>query len=234
MNPIKSELNVTLLHNSPISLVALAVRTCTATEDKMDSNIEYDFLGTWDEKLIRSRILPETAMNPAHSSVLEHITYCFHISGISRALLHELKTHRIASTSTQSSRFTLKKLLKRNTNDDWSADYDLMVLTGNRDVDELSVGQLRAMRRAVIKSDDPIPNDQLKYALPESLRVELMLSINARSLRNLFVLRTSKRALWEIRRLAFTLYDTLPETHKFIFADRLHDRPEHFRPWMYQ
>ncbi len=55
--------------------------------------------------------------------------------------------------------------------------------------------------------------------MPESYRTELSFSINARSLQNFLSLRTSKSALWEIRALAFSIFNALPEEHRFIFQD---------------
>lgn len=40
-----------------------------------------------------------------------------------------------------------------------------------------------------------------------------------RSLRNFLSLRSSKRALWEMRELAWKVFAALPDDHQFIFAD---------------
>ena len=62
-------------------------------------------------------------------------------------------------------------------------------------------------------------NDELKYLLPEAFKTELVLTINARSLRNLLELRLSSKALKEFRELARALYSQLPEPHRVLFDD---------------
>lgn len=223
-----SELTVTLLHNSPIYLVARAARVCTDTIDKMTS--VGDTLSPKDRKLIIDKILGNVkdTMNPPHESVVEHVNYTFDIDGVSRALLQELMRHRIASPSVQSTRYALKKVFRKATSGEELTDEVLnrmLVLTGNDLVDDVS-GQnllnLIELFRSSKAEGIKIPNDILKFPLPESFKVHLQFTLNARSLRNFFVLRTSKRAMWEIRRLAYAMYEVLPDHHKFLFADRLH------------
>jgi thymidylate synthase (FAD) len=36
-------------------------------------------------------------------------------------------------------------------------------------------------------------------------------------------LRTSKAALWEIRELAYKVYEQIPEDHKFMFEDFINE-----------
>lgn len=223
-----SELEVVLLHNSPISLIARAARMCTDTLDKLTS--EGDSLSDRDKKLVVERILGNTndPMNPSHESVIEHAVYTFDINGISRALLQELMRHRIASPSVQSTRYALKKIFRKATGGEELTDEvlnNLLILTGNDVVDLISrknlLNLIEAYRKATGEGSK-IPNDILKFPLPESFRLRLQYTINARSLRNLFVLRTSRRAMWEIRRLSYTMYDALPDNHKFLFKDRVH------------
>jgi thymidylate synthase (FAD) len=67
-----------------------------------------------------------------------------------------------------------------------------------------------------------ISNDIAKYALPEAYKVELAWSINARSLQNFLALRSNKAALWEIRELAFKIFEAIPEDHKYLFENYLY------------
>jgi thymidylate synthase (FAD) len=64
-----------------------------------------------------------------------------------------------------------------------------------------------------------ISNDKAKFCLPESYKTELTWTINARSLQNFISLRSSNAALWEIRQLASSLFDTLPKDHQYLFQD---------------
>jgi len=78
----------------------------------------------------------------------------------------------------------------------------------------MSIKALENLRKVLIKG---ISNDKAKYCLPESYKTELTWSINARSLQNFLTLRSSKSALWEIRELAYSVYQALPKDHKYLF-----------------
>ena len=156
-----------------------------------------------------------------HASTLEHLYYTFYIQGISRATLQELARHRIASLSVKSTRYTLKEL--KNTESflplnevNFSRAGKFLVFTQNKAVDKASVQALENLRLLL---QENISNDLVKFAMPESYKTELTWSINARSLQNFLHLRSSKSALWEIRNLAFALFESLPNEHKFLFEE---------------
>ena len=96
-----------------------------------------------------------------------------------------------------------------------------LVFTGNDIVDYNSIIELQLLKSVV---DQGISNDITKYNIPECYRVTEQLTINARSLQNFLSLRSDKSALWEIRQLAHSLYNALPEEHKYLFID--HIKPE--------
>lgn len=91
-----------------------------------------------------------------------------------------------------------------------------IVLTGDPDIDKASIKALEELRKLVKAGKS---NDKIKYALPECFKTSLVWTINMRSLRNFLELRTSKAALWEIRELAYNLYNQLPVEHKFMYSD---------------
>ena len=132
--------------------------------------------------------------------------------------MQELARHRIASLSVKSTRYTLKEL--KNTESflplnevNFSRAGKFLVFTQNKAVDKASVQALENLRLLL---QENISNDLVKFAMPESYKTELTWSINARSLQNFLSLRTSKSALWEIRALAFSIFNALPEEHRFI------------------
>ncbi len=51
-----------------------------------------------------------------HASTLEHLVYSLDISGVSRALLQELARHRHQNLSVESTRYTMSKKLKFESN----------------------------------------------------------------------------------------------------------------------
>ena len=193
-------MRVELLHFTPIMIAVQAIRTCYNSCDKSDD------LGEKDIKLIKSII----ANN--HTSTIEHISYNFKISGISRALLQELARHRIASLSVKSTRYTLREL--KNVNQDDLKNYLVKI---SDSIDEYNKFRLATIQALI--NEQNLSNDELKYLLPEAFKTELMLTINARSLRNLLELRLSSKALKEFRELAKALYRELPEPHRVLFDD---------------
>lgn len=184
-----------------------AIRTCWKSNEKSDSvyNENGEFiLGQSDKRLVH------LVSEKGHTSTLEHLSYTIKILGISRALLQELVRHRIASFSVESSRYCLKKLLG------CSNLSDTVVSSGNVKVDLLVIETMEKLKY-LIEEDPSIPNDKLKYAIPEAFKTNLVLSINARSLQNMFRLRSSNRALPEFQKLVKEIESGLPEDHKFIF-----------------
>lgn len=89
-----------------------------------------------------------------------------------------------------------------------------IVLTGDEDVDNMSILALENVRRMVQEGK---PNDIAKYCMPECFKTSLVMTINARSLQNFLELRSSKHALWEIQLLARAMYEAIPDEHKFLY-----------------
>ncbi len=198
-------MQVTLLHHTPLIICANAIRTCWQSFDKSDSGGEKD-----------KELIDRVGNKFKHASTLEHLYYNFYIKGISRALLQELARHRMASLSVKSTRYTLKELKSEVefTPKDIERAKKYLVFTDVAIVDEMSIKALENLRKILAQG---ISNDKAKYCLPESYKTELTWSVNARSLQNFLSLRSSKSALWEIRRLANNIYNALPEDHKYLF-----------------
>lgn len=201
---------ITLLHYTPLHICSNAIRTCWQSFDKADNGGEKDI-----------ELIDRVGNKFKHASTLEHLYYNFYIKGISRACLQELARHRLASYSVKSSRYTLKELKNLPSflpvNDENLARAEqFVVFTNNKEVDIASLKALENLREILCNN---VSNDIAKFAMPESYRTELSFSINARSLQNFLSLRTSKSALWEIRALAFSIFNALPEEHRFIFQD---------------
>lgn len=202
---------VKLLSYTPLEVINTAIRTCWDSHDKSDN------LGEKDLDLMK-RVL----LQYRHDSCAEHCVFNFFIQGISRLNLMELTRHRLASYSVKSTRYTLKELRNESefTIKDKERASKYINLTDNNNVDECSIQALENVRRLVNNAVNyNVTQDLIKYALPECYKTDLTFSINVRSLRNLLKLRTSKTAHFEIRNLAYKLYEALPEEFKFLFKD---------------
>jgi thymidylate synthase (FAD) len=90
------------------------------------------------------------------------------------------------------------------------------VLTGDDLVDHDIIVALDMLRK-VLQSG--APNDIAKYFCIEAFQTSLIWTINARSLRNFFTLRSSRRALREMRELAWRVFEQIPEDYRFLFED---------------
>ncbi len=201
-------LKVTLMHFTPLSVCSHAIRTCWQSFDKGDFGGEKD-----------CDLIDKVGNRYRHSSTLEHLFYSFYIQGISRACLQELARHRMASLSVKSSRYTLKELKKEESflpinDENYTRAERFIVFTKNEKTNRMCIYALENLREIL---NDGISNDIAKFAMPESYRTELTWSINARSLQNFLSLRSSKKALWEIQELAFSVYEALPKEHQFLF-----------------
>ena len=194
-------MNIKLLNFTPLEIAIKAIRKCY---DSCSDN-----LGEKDMKLL------EAIIKNDHTSTIEHINYTFEIDGISRACLQELARHRHASLSVESTRYTLRNLVQEYKKDDFLYS-DYLVLTGDNQMDQWSIDSLN---RVISLLEKGYKNDQAKYLLPESYKTNLILTINARSLRNFLKLRSSSKALWEIRELAKSIFNAIPDSHKILFKD---------------
>jgi thymidylate synthase (FAD) len=200
-----------LLRYTDIYVVIEAIRMCKDSGENSDTAVGLGYLGTRDQELVARCI------KSGHTSVLEHVTYAFEI-GLSRACLQEFSRTRIAVESVRSSRFTLGKLLRKDQEVD-----DLYYHTGNSDVDTASHVQMMHLKALV---QTGISNDLAKYAIPESMLTQLIFTINARSLRNLFNTRLNKDVLLEYRKLAWDMHKAIPASHHVFFEDIIKDKPE--------
>ena len=127
--------------------------------------------------------------------------------------LQELARHRHISLSVKSTRWALKKIKDKITfyHPDTK---DNNVILNNLDI---KIEEIKELLKEGIESG--IPNDILKYYIPESLTTKLILTVNARELRHIFNLRTSNRALREFQVLCMYIYNALPEDHIFMYED---------------
>lgn len=132
------------------------------------------------------------ALESGHESVAEHAGFTFRIEDVSRVLLAQLTRHRLASFSVQSQRYC-------------GADPDIVLPFSMAD-GEL-VDEIVAARRAVDRLYNKavrlgVPAEDARYFTLQGGVTSLIVTMNARELRNFFSLRCCNRAQWEIRELA--------------------------------
>ena len=182
------------------NFAALAALTCRANTDK-------DF--------VPSEVL-QRIIKAGHESILEHINLTYSIKGISRACLQELSRHRHLSLSVESTRHTLRKHLNE----------PQVLSTGNLDRHG-KFGDMLFTFRNIVETYPDMPNDELKYYLPEFWPTNLILTTNIRELRHILNLRTAPAALKEFRYLAHAMFDVVPNEFKYLLQDCVHEEVKH-------
>lgn len=171
-----------------------------------------------------------------HESVLEHASITWAISGVSRALSHELVRHRVGVAISQESQrfvkpddntgFVVPPLLVNILNGD-SHDGQMML-----DVFTWSCEDALGAYDAVFDHVDAAAVKRKQAAecaralIPNAMETRLVWSTNLRLLRHFFCLRGSEAADLEIRRLAVVLFERTRKLAPLVFADfSLRDGP---------
>lgn len=135
-----------------------------------------------------------SAIKSGHTSILEHITVSFEVSGISRACSHQLVRHRLASYSQQSQRNVVQHPFKyvtpKSIEEDEAAD-DLYT--------QAMIAVTGAYAELIMLG---VPEEDARYVLPNACMTNLVITMNLREFSHFCALRRCNRAQWEIRELA--------------------------------
>ena len=167
-------MKVELIASTPDALrVAFsAIRTCYSSSDFNDIwNKEYQKYEENNNDHIR---LVKQIVGHGHTSTLEHISFTFSLTGISRATLAQLTRHRIASYSVRSQRYT-----KLNETVDVAISKDPVYIYA-LDVVQKAYTELLAKG---FKAEDA------RMILPQSANTNLVMTINLRSFMNMYNVR---------------------------------------------
>lgn len=174
-------MQVTLLSYTPEpeKAIARAARVCYSKTPPRDVPLE------------RARELIRELFARGHESVLEHASFSFLIEGMSRVASHQLVRHRLASYAQQSQRYVDVKHAGFVCPPSIAAHphakivFDGIVAQAQQAYEELcALG---------------IPREDARYVLPQGVKTNLLVSLNARELLHIFRLRLCRRAQWEIR-----------------------------------
>lgn len=171
-----------LTANSPF-IPVIGARTCYSSFKHMDA------LGKKDLDL-----LDRLSNRYRHESVIEHLVVSYEII-TSREVLQEIVRHRIASYSVKSTRYTLKELKNaEKINPD-----DFCIIYSDKTNKQLIKKLLEEIQKQLRNG---ATNDEVKEMLPECFATTIIMTINARSLKNFLNLRLSKSAYYKIREVA--------------------------------
>ena len=208
---------VDLLSSTPnaLELIYAAFRQC----------YHAGYVGEMWPRLLRGEISRERQadfvrqiMESGHGSPVEHVSFSFAVSGVSRAFSHQLVRHRLASYSQQSQRYV----------DASSFDYVLPPAIARnaaakerfeRFMDEVDEAyrELRELLEADGRAGSSA-NEDARFVLPQAAQTRIVLTMNCRSLLHFFELRCCMRAQWEIRGVAEMMLAKCREVLPEIFA----------------
>ena len=205
-------LRVTLLTGTPEpeKVVAAAAKLCYSS-----SGADRLFEGLTDEKA-QSYVAMLSKLG--HESPFEHASFTFAIEGVSRSLLAQITRHRIASYSVQSQRYVKRDsydfIVPPNVAEDEEAlaKYNSVMQSCVEGYERLTeILQKKAAEKLekegkttdeAMKAAEKIAIEDARFVLPNACDTKMIVTMNARSLRNFFRLRCCNRAQWEIRALA--------------------------------
>lgn len=146
----------------------------------------------YDSKPTEDCRIAKNCMESMHGSVFEHVSFTFHISGVSRALLAELSRHRHISLSVRSTRYC------NESNFEWEPIYTNTV--GNDEEISAHLHETQEIYNRYIK-ENLADKDELRGILPLSLYTEMYMTANARALIEMSHLRMCERSHKEMRKL---------------------------------
>lgn len=148
-----------------------------------------------------------------HFSVTEHANFTFSISGVSRALTHQLVRHRIASYTQQSQRYVKfsREELQYVTPPTIEEDKEAKKL-----YDELMIKVADVYEKLI---DKKIPPEDARFVLPNAATTNIVVTMNARELLHFIRLRTCERTQWEIRDAATEMLKLAKKVAPTLFSD---------------
>ena len=182
--------------------MALSARVCYCNED----------ISSINEKMSEKKVarLVRQMVDTGHHSTLEHSSFTFGISDLSRVASHQLVRHRIASYSQASQRYiSLENCFSYEMPKTIEAKEEARELFSKiMEQSHQSYRQLVAMG---------IDKEDARFVLPGAARSQIMVTMNARALLNFFTLRTCERAQKEIRSTARRMLALVREVAPNIF-----------------
>lgn len=199
------ELSVSIISHTehPLETIYKAARQCYSSGSVADMEpVSREKMAELVQRCIRS----------GHTSVLEHVSFTFAISGVSRVLSHQLVRHRMASYSQQSQRYVKAE------------EWEFVCPPSLRDEqsDErfyFSAGLAAAWAAYQIMIDSGVPAEDARFVLPNATATNIVMTMNCRALLHFLEERCCYRAQWEINALAWNIREKLVDELPDVFGD---------------
>lgn len=151
----------------------------------------------YDSKPTESYRIAKACMDSGHQSPFEHISFTFHISGVSRSLMAQLSRHRHISLSVRSQRYC------KEGNFDFVTPAKFIDAEEELETEQVfneAMGNARWYYETLVENCFANPEDA-RAVLPNACCTELYMTANARALIEMSHLRLCNRAEQEIRNM---------------------------------
>lgn len=196
-----------------VDKIYTACRTCYAPGTPQDQykKTQEELTGAvgWDKKWK----LINHVIQSGHHSTLEHVSFTFLISGVSRALSHQLVRHRIGVSYSQQS--------QRYCSFDKGFDYVIppsILKSGDEDYYRDIMKYLQTVYKVLVEGG--IPAEDARMVLPNACCTNLTVTMNLRELIHFTDERCCTCAQWEIRQMAkqmaALIWNKIPELKPYL------------------
>ena len=183
-------MEVKIVAHTPDPEMVCAAAASTSFKEEVASEI---FEKMTEEK---ARKILRKVVGYGHVSVVEHASFTFAVSGVSRSLTHQLVRHRIASYTQQSQRYVRVD----SSSDDWYVIPPTCDTTGKQQKFKRRMKEIARWYEDAIA--DGMPPEDARFYLPNAAKTNITVTMNARELLHFFAYRCCARAQWEIRQMA--------------------------------
>lgn len=179
----------------------MEVKLTRVTYNPIDA-VEEAACNCYDSKPTGGKIM-KSCYKSGHHAVLEFADFTFHISGVSRALTHQLVRHRLASYAQRSQRYCSED------------NFDYVVpnsIKSNKGAFEEYTELMDTITDVYrLLQEMGIPNEDARYVLPNACETTIEVKMNGRALIHFFNERLCTRAQWEIRQMAILMKKCVEE-----------------------
>ena len=181
-----------------LKLIELCGRVCYKSEDKITEDSAQRFV--------------KSVIKSGHESVLEHAKITVRVV-CDRGISHEIVRHRLASYSQESSRYCnysgemifIKPCFWDESSEEYKAWY-------------YSMEQAEKSYNFLVTELGCKP-EEARSVLPNSLKTEIIMTMNLREWRHFFKMRLSHRAHPQMREVAQLIFDDLHSRIPIVFDD---------------
>jgi thymidylate synthase (FAD) len=218
-----------------LPIIYTACRTCHS--EQLPDQI-------WDRAVSRQvadekqQSLVRKMMESGHSSIIEHVSFTFAISGVSRGLSHQLARHRAgAAFDQQSQRYVSFKRRDNYTTPDSIAKGALP--DGLADRFHEAIDASMDLYGQLLQAE--VPAEDARFIFPNAMQTNLVMTVNLRQLIDMSGLRLCALARGEIRQLfkqiRHEIFRVSPFFGSFLvpkcvplgYCDEIGNRDEHCR-----